>query len=30
MAIEVHDNSMRIFPRIARVTDSGALAFSPA
>jgi nicotinamidase-related amidase len=31
MAIEVHDNSMRrIFPRIARVTDSSALAFSPA
>jgi nicotinamidase-related amidase len=31
MAIEAHDNSMRrIFPRIARVTASGALAFSPA
>ena len=31
IAIEAHDNSMRrIFPRIARVTDSGALAFSPA
>jgi hypothetical protein len=29
LAIEAHDNSMRrIFPRIARVTDSGALAFS--
>jgi nicotinamidase-related amidase len=28
MAIDVHDNSMRrIFPRIARVTDSSALAF---
>jgi nicotinamidase-related amidase len=28
MAIEAHDNSMRrIFPRIARVTDSSALAF---
>ena len=28
MAIEAHDNSMRhILPRIARVTDSGALAF---
>jgi nicotinamidase-related amidase len=28
IAIEAHDNSMqRIFPRIARVTDSGALAF---
>jgi nicotinamidase-related amidase len=31
IAIEAHDNSMRrIFPRIARVTDSAALAFSPA
>jgi nicotinamidase-related amidase len=30
-AIEVHDNSMRrIFPRIARVTDSDALAFAHA
>jgi nicotinamidase-related amidase len=29
IAIEAHDNSMRrIFPRIARVTDSGALAFA--
>jgi nicotinamidase-related amidase len=28
IAIEAHDNSMRgIFPRIARVTDSSALAF---
>ncbi len=31
IAIEAHDNSMRrIFPRIARVTDSDALAFSSA
>jgi nicotinamidase-related amidase len=31
IAVEAHDNSMRrIFPRIARVTDSDALAFSPA
>ena len=31
IGIEAHNNSMRrIFPRIARVTDSGALAFSRA
>jgi nicotinamidase-related amidase len=30
MAVEPHDATMRyIFPRIARLTDSGALAFSP-
>ena len=31
IALEAHDNSMRrIFPRIARLTDSTALALSPA